>query len=126
MEETQKLLHDLGHQVVALVGDGVWAVSFCKKHKPDLTVLESRLPDLSCEKVIKALRRDDTSRYIIVGSSAMQHPSARLYGDPHIMGIRRPITLASLGGAITLMKNTPKLTMPEWGLTKANQLPKKF
>lgn len=124
VEETTEILVKLGHQVVAIVGDGIWAVSFCKKHKPELAVLHHTLPQLSCEKVIKALRRDDSTRYIIVGQDSMAQPWARLFGDPHIVAVRRPFTEHNLGITITLMKNTPALTMPEWGLSRLEQLPR--
>jgi len=123
VEETKKILVKLGHQVVAIVGDGIWAVSFCKKHKPELAVLHHMLPQLSCEKVIKALRREDVTRYIIVGQDAMSQPWARLFGDPHVVAVRRPFTEHNLATTIHLMKSTPALVMPEWGLTRADQLP---
>lgn len=124
VEETKKVLVKLGHQVIAIVGDGIWAVSFCKKHTPDLAILHHMLPQLSCEKVIKALCRDDVTKYIIVGQDVMTQPWGRLFGDPHIIAVRRPFTEHNLGTTITLMKNTPALTMPEWGLTKVDQLPR--
>ena len=137
LKETQGFLEMLDHRVVALAADGVWAVSMARKHKADLAVLDSGLPELATSKVIQVIRREQLAKYIIVGYSLLKAELIRIDGDVRTMGIRRPFTPINLQAAITLMLEAekpkveasaapPRDDLPPWVLTNIQELPKKL
>jgi DNA-binding NarL/FixJ family response regulator len=54
-------------QVVAQVGDGAAALSQYRQHRPDVTVMDLRMPKLDGIEVIRVLRREDpTGRFLVL------------------------------------------------------------
>lgn len=51
-------LRDLGHQVLAVAADGEAAVAAARQHKPDLAVLDIRMPKLTGPEVAKLIHEE--------------------------------------------------------------------
>ena len=58
-----------GMEAVAQAGGGREAIELHRKHQPDVTLMDLRLPDLSGVEVIRAIRAvSPEARFIAVGS----------------------------------------------------------
>jgi DNA-binding NarL/FixJ family response regulator len=63
------LAHEPDMEVVAEAGDGPTALAAHAQHRPDITLMDLRLPDISGAELITQIRRvDSTARFIILTS----------------------------------------------------------
>jgi DNA-binding NarL/FixJ family response regulator len=53
-------------QVVALAGDGEQAVELFRRHRPDVTLMDLRLPGMSGVDAIRAIRAEDPDARVVV------------------------------------------------------------
>jgi CheY-like chemotaxis protein len=75
----EKLLHRAGY-LVLLAGDGEEGLSLARESRPDLVLLDLRLPGIEGEEVLYALKRDPLTQQIpvIIVSDQAASNSAKL------------------------------------------------
>jgi len=56
--DLKHILEDMGHTVVAEAGDGAAAVSLARQHKPDLVILDVKMPVMDGIEVAAAIAND--------------------------------------------------------------------
>jgi len=127
LEYTRQVMQRLGFTIVASGNDGIWAVSFCRKYTPDLAIIDDDLPQLAADRVVAAIRRDESAKYIIVGAAGNK-PSGTL--DKHTLFVPKPFTVGNVGEAVQKLKSgivvpavARPVEMPEFGMSRAPQLP---
>ena len=131
MAYVRQVTQQIGFQVVALGSDGIWAIAFCKKHRPDLAILDGDLPNMPARKVAAALRRDDSATYVIVGTNRTQeHGHAVNPGDYKSINVQKPFNPAAVKAAVKNLQTgnvLPALDevipMADFGTTRVPQLP---
>lgn len=90
----------LGHNVVQVAPDGVWAVAVCKKFMPDLAVLDVDLPNMRGDKVAQSIRRDATAKYIIVGATKITPMIQEAVSSAGAALLSKPFTIEKVRDAL--------------------------
>ena len=57
--DLRELLQESGYNVVAEAGDGFDAVEACKKHHPDLVLMDIQMPIMNGNEALRELRRKE-------------------------------------------------------------------
>lgn len=76
------------HEIVGIASSGVEAIALCRKHKPDLALLDMAMQPMNGLEAAKAIITDSLARNVIIVSSNQQAGvinQARAMGA-HIMG----------------------------------------
>lgn len=96
------ILPRLGHQVVAVAGNGRQLLELCREARPDLVILDIKMPDLDGIDAATELYRMSPVPVILV--SAYQEPEliARAEADHILAYLVKPIKQADLQPAISL------------------------
>ena len=108
LKVTQALMSSLRHHTVAIAADGVWAVSMCRKHAPDLAILDGSLAEMSTSQVVDTLRRENLARFILVGYDDLKNEMIRMDREARSIGLRRPFSSDNLLVAIKIMEDAAK------------------
>jgi response regulator NasT len=98
----RKILPRLGHQVLAVAGNGRELVELCRRLQPDLVVTDIKMPDMDGIEAATQLYRERPVPFILV--SAYHDPETiRRAEAEHILGyLVKPIKQADLGPVIAL------------------------
>ena len=73
-ESLVRAVRDADIEVVAVLGDGRSALLEARRLKPDVALLDLRMPEMSGSEVARELRRDGSSTLVII-LSAFDEPS---------------------------------------------------
>ena len=106
----RKVLADMGHEVVAEAGDGEQAVAQVREGKPDLAILDIRMPKMDGLTACRAIQGFSAMPIIMLSA----HSEAGLGREASDAGadayLVKPFTAAQLGPAIELaLANKEKL-----------------
>jgi DNA-binding NarL/FixJ family response regulator len=66
--------HFVGGEVVAEVSDIQEAVEGCRRLKPDLVIMEVRMPEVDCLEAIRAIKHDSPSTSVLILSAYGENP----------------------------------------------------
>ena len=112
----RQVLVGLGHTIVAVGNDGIWAVTFCKKHTPDVALLDMSIGNMNAARVAAVLQRDKTAHYVVVTTGSIhEHGHAVNAGDVRSILVQKPMTAASFQAAISAIDRgtvLPALSAP--------------
>jgi two-component system, response regulator PdtaR len=98
----QTILPGLGHQVVAVAGNGRELVEACRVHKPDLVITDIKMPDMDGIEAATLISRNGPIPVILV-SAYHDADFIRRAEDDHILAyLVKPIKQADLEPAIAL------------------------
>ncbi|SNS12677.1 response regulator receiver and ANTAR domain protein [Anaerovirgula multivorans] len=61
-----EMLHEEGYDVVGEASDGFDAIELCKKYKPDLVLLDVKMPLLNGLKAAKIINQDELAECIVL------------------------------------------------------------
>lgn len=61
-----------GHDVVGIAADGAAAITLCRKHKPDLVMLDIAMQPMNGLEAAKAIVSGELARHALIVSSNMQ------------------------------------------------------
>lgn len=78
---------ELGHKVVAIAPDGEMAVALGRQHKPDLAVLDIRMPKCTGVEVAMVLQQEMGIPSIIVSAYGDQEHIDRIHGYGQSSGV---------------------------------------
>ena len=92
------LVTQCGHEVVELVGSGLEAVHAYTRHKPDVVLMDYRMPRLNgataCRMIIA---KDAAARIILISGTAA---ASELSGSGAIAILQKPVGLDALYAAL--------------------------
>jgi DNA-binding NarL/FixJ family response regulator len=66
--------HFVGGEVVAEVSDIQEAVEGCRRLKPDIVIMEVRMPEVDCLEAIRAIKHDSPSTSVLILSAYGENP----------------------------------------------------
>ncbi len=64
--DLKEILEDAGHEVVGIAGDGLQALELVKEKKPDLTILDVKMPKLDGLQAAKLIAHDNLSPVVLL------------------------------------------------------------
>lgn len=80
-------LRELGHEVVAVVGDGEAAIEAARKLKPDLALLDIRMPKMSGIDAAAVLSQELTIPSLIVSAYSDEEHVSKIQGNGLSSGV---------------------------------------
>ncbi len=99
-------LKDLGHNVVAVVADGEAAVRAAREHKPDLAMLDIRMPRLDGIDAAAAIATELGIPSLIVSAYSDPEHIKRMHARPEVSGVfgylLKPVQAEELRVAISV------------------------
>jgi AmiR/NasT family two-component response regulator len=101
-EYFRTILPGLGHEVVAVAGDGVELVAACRAHKPDLVITDIKMPDMDGIEAATRIYRDGPVPVILVSAHHDAEFIRRAEADHILAYLVKPIKQADLEPAIAL------------------------
>lgn len=106
----RKTLTEMGHQVVGEAADGQQAVDLVKEHKPDLAILDIRMPQMDGLTACRAIQTIQSTAVIVLSAhteTGLGSEAAQAGVDAYLV---KPFTVPQLGPAIELaLANKEKL-----------------
>lgn len=91
------LVQTCGHEVIAMVGSGLDAIHAYARHRPDVVLMDYRMPRLSGATACRyILARDRAARIILISGA----PTTDLTDSGAIAILSRPITLDRIYAAL--------------------------
>jgi len=101
-EYFRTILPGLGHEVVAVSGDGVSLVAACRKLKPDLVITDIKMADMDGIEAASRIYRDGPIPVILVSAYHDAEFIRRAEADHVLAYLVKPIKQADLEPAIAL------------------------
>lgn len=98
----QRALTEMGHEVVAKAGDGEQAVALAREHKPDLGILDIRMPGMDGLAACRAIQGFSAMPIIVLSAhseAGLGSEASKAGADAYLV---KPFTPAQLGPAIEL------------------------
>lgn len=80
-------LTELGHKVVGIAGDGELAVAMARQHKPNLALLDIRMPKMTGIEVAMVLQQELGIPSIIVSAYSDEENVGRIHGYGEVSGV---------------------------------------
>ena len=95
-----KILPHLGHEVLAVAGDGKSLVESCRKSSPDLIITDMMMPELNGDIALQEIWQEQPVPAIII--SAYQCPEwlEQRTGIPTVCYLNKPINRSQLQAAL--------------------------
>jgi len=89
-------LQRMGHQVVAEAGDGRVAVELVREHRPDLVILDVKMPELDGVAAAKEISRDKLAPVLLLTAYSQQALVARAMEAGVFAYVVKPFTETDL------------------------------
>jgi response regulator NasT len=106
----RKTLTEMGHEIVAEAGDGEQALVLAREHKPDIAILDIRMPGMDGLAACRAIQGFSAMPIIILSAhseAGLGSEASKAGADAYLV---KPFTAAQLGPAIELaLSNKQKL-----------------
>ena len=96
------ILPGLGHEVVAVAGDGRELVNSCREHRPDLVITDIKMPDMDGIEAAARIYRQGPIPVILVSAFHDAEFIRRAEADHILAYLVKPIKQADLEPAIAL------------------------
>jgi two-component system, response regulator PdtaR len=101
-EYFRTILPGLGHEVVAVAGNGRELVEACRNHRPDLVITDIKMPDMDGIEAATRIYRDGPIPVILVSAYHDAEFIRRAEADHILAYLVKPIKQADLEPAIAL------------------------
>jgi response regulator NasT len=98
----EKVLPELGHQVVAVAGNGRDLVEQCRKMLPDLVITDIKMPDTDGIDAAARIFRDRPTPIILLSAYHDRELVARAESEHIFAYLVKPVKEADLGPAIAV------------------------
>jgi response regulator NasT len=101
-EYFQKVLPEMGHQVVAVAGTGKELVEQCARARPDLVIADIRMPDMDGLEAVEQINKTRPVPTVLVTGHDDPTYVNRAQAGPAMAYLVKPITQADLGPAVAM------------------------
>lgn len=98
--DLKETLQRMGHQVIAEAGDGRTAVELVRRHKPDLVVLDVKMPELDGVDAAKEISREKLAPVLLLTAYSQQDLVQRAMDAGVFAYVVKPFTESDLRPAI--------------------------
>lgn len=98
----QEMLEDIGHEVVAAVGDGASLVAACRQTNPDLVITDIKMPDMDGLQAAEEIRKTRPTPVVIVSAYHDQEFVDRALKEHVLAYLIKPISENTLKASIEL------------------------
>jgi AmiR/NasT family two-component response regulator len=98
--DLKETLQRMGHQVVAEAGDGRTAVDLARQHKPDLAILDVKMPEMDGIDAAKEIARDRLAPVLLLTAYSQQDLVQRAMDAGVFSYVVKPFTESELLPAI--------------------------
>jgi AmiR/NasT family two-component response regulator len=117
-------VRELGHEVVAVVGDGEAALEAARRHKPDLALLDIRMPRMTGIDAARAIYDELGIPTIIISAYSDAEHVAQIQRNGLSSGIfgyaLKPVSAAELGVMIGTIRH--RAAIDDYRRTRVSQL----
>ncbi len=96
----QAQLESIGHDVIAVVGDGQHAVDFCRRALPDVAVLDIEMPGLDGITAARQIAADPATPVVILSAHGSSHLIDQAVEEGVVSYLLKPVTTTSLDAAL--------------------------
>ncbi len=96
----QAQLESIGHDVIAVVGDGQHAVDFCRRALPDVAVLDIEMPGLDGITAARQIAADPATPVVILSAHGSSHLLDQAVEEGVVSYLLKPVTTTSLDAAL--------------------------
>lgn len=100
--DLKETLQRMGHQVVAEAGDGRTAVDLVRQHRPDLAVLDVKMPEMDGVDAAKEISRERLAPVLLLTAYSQQELVRRATEAGVFAYVVKPFTESDLGPAIAV------------------------
>ncbi len=100
--DLKETLRRMGHQVVAEAGDGRTAVDLVRQHKPDLVILDVKMPELDGVDAAKEISREKLAPVLLLTAYSQQDLVRRAMEAGVFAYVVKPFTESDLLPAISV------------------------
>lgn len=73
MQLRRIITNDLGFEVVGEAKNGREAIELCRKHRPDVVIMDLSMPIFTGQEAVPIIAREKLVKHIVVCSSQAQH-----------------------------------------------------
>lgn len=98
----QAQLESIGHDVIAVVGDGQHAVDFCRRALPDVAVLDIEMPGLDGISAARQIAADPATPVVILSAHGSSHLIDQAAEEGVVSYLLKPVTTTSLDAALRI------------------------
>jgi response regulator NasT len=98
--DLRETLQRMGHNVVAEAGDGRSAVDLVRQHRPDLAILDVKMPELDGVDAAKEIARDRLAPVLLLTAYSQQDLVQRAMDAGVFAYVVKPFTESDLSPAI--------------------------
>ena len=102
LEDLKETITELGHTVVSAVGTGRELVDECRAQRPDLVVMDIKMPDMDGLEAAEQLRDEEPIPFIIVSAHHDSELVDRALGDMVLAYLVKPVDEATLKTSIAV------------------------
>ncbi len=118
----RKVLAGMGHEVVGEAGDGEQAVELVKQHRPDLCILDIRMPKMEGLEAARHIQSFHPTPVIILSAHTESGLGSEAAGAGAHAYLVKPFTASQLKPAVELaLANFEKAQALEQKLQRANE-----
>ena len=121
--DLKETLERMGHQVIAEAGDGRTAVSLVRQHKPDLVMLDVKMPELDGVDAAKEIARDRLAPVLLLTAYSQQDLVERAMEAGVFSYVVKPFTesdlLPAMGVAIARFREFNEISQEAATLSTA-------
>lgn len=102
----REILENNGYEVVGEAGDGLEAVTKCKKHHPDFVIMDINMPIMTGLEAAKIIHEENLANFVIVLTAYRDKKIAQKAVNMDVMGyIVKPVDEDALIPAIQIALN---------------------
>ncbi|MGV3720794.1 MAG: ANTAR domain-containing response regulator, partial [Actinomycetota bacterium] len=100
--DLKETLQRMGHQVVAEAGDGRTAVELVRQHRPDLAVLDVKMPEMDGVDAAKEIARDRLAPVLLLTAYSQQDLVRRAMDAGVFAYVVKPFTESDILPAVAV------------------------
>jgi len=89
-----------GYEILPIAPDGATAIALCREHRPEVVLMDLRMPTMSGVEAARAILKECPTCVIIISAAPLQELEQALTESGAIGYVRKPITGEELVSSI--------------------------